>query len=160
MTESSGQNNRFVWDRGIGFLVTDIARLLTTQYNRLVKPTGLTRSQWRMIVQLHRKDGLTQSELATLLTIGKVSVGGLIDRLEHSGWIERREDEHDRRSNRIYLTKQGRDFDSMMIDASQELAKITFKDLTEDEIVIFESLLSGVRQNLLDAEVCEGGQCS
>ena len=68
------QDIRFDWDRGIGFLVTDIARLLTTQYNRLVKPTGLTRSQWRMIVQLHRRDGLSQSELATLLTVGKVSI--------------------------------------------------------------------------------------
>jgi DNA-binding MarR family transcriptional regulator len=151
------QDIRFDWDRGIGFLVTDIARLLTTQYNRLVKPTGLTRSQWRMIVQLHRRDGLSQSELAILLTVGKVSVGGLIDRLEHSGWIERREDQNDRRSNRIYLTKKGRDIDKQMIDASEELAKVIFKDLTEDEILLFESLLTGVRQNLLDAE--EGG-CS
>ena len=43
------------WDRGIGFLVADIARLMTTEYNRLVKPIGLTKSQWRLIVHLHRQ---------------------------------------------------------------------------------------------------------
>ncbi len=143
---------QFDWDRGIGFLVADIARLMTTQYNRLVKPVGLTRSQWRVIVHLHRQDGLTQSELATLLTVGKVSVGGLIDRLEHSGWIERRTDEKDRRSNRIFLTEKGHEVDREMILAGVKLAKQTLNNLTKDESIMLQSLLSAVRGNLLDLE--------
>jgi DNA-binding MarR family transcriptional regulator len=143
---------QFDWDRGIGFLTTDIARLMTTQYNRLAKPVGLTRSQWRVIIHLHRQDGLTQSELATLLTVGKVSIGGLIDRLEHSGWIERRADERDRRSNRIFLTKKGHELDKEMISAGAKLAKQTLKNLTDDESMMLESLLSAVRANLLELE--------
>jgi len=140
------------WDRGIGFLVADIARLMTTHYNRLVKPVGLTRSQWRVIIHLHRQDGLTQSELATLLTVGKVSVGGLIDRLEHSGWIERRTDEKDRRSNRVFLTEKGYEVDKEMISAGVKLAKLTLNNLTKDESVMLQSLLSAVRGNLIDLE--------
>ena len=143
---------QFDWYRGIGFLVTDIARLMTTKYNRLAKPTGLTRAQWRVIIQLHRKDGLTQSELATLLTVGKVSIGGLIDRLEHSGWVERRTNEGDRRSNLIHLTKKGHAVDSKMINAGRKLAKQTLKDLSKDENVLLESLLRAVRDNLLEVE--------
>lgn len=151
-TTQHKNNRQFDWDRGVGFLVTDIARMMTTHYNRLVKPTGLTRAQWRVIIQLHRQDGLSQSELATLLTVGKVSVGGLIDRLEHSGWIERRTDDNDRRSNLIYLTKKGHKVDQDMVTAGKRLAKRSLKDLTRDEIVQLESLLRAVRDNLLQAE--------
>ena len=140
------------WDRGIGFLVADIARLMTTEYNRLVKPIGLTKSQWRLIVHLHRQDGLTQSELANLLAVGKVSVGGLIDRLEQSRWIERRSDAKDRRTNRIYLTKKAHAVDKEIISAGVKLAKQTLKDLTDDESLMLESLLGAVRRNLLELE--------
>ena len=143
---------QFDWDRGIGFLVADITRLMTTQYNRLMKPAGLTRSQWRVIIHLHRQDGLTQSELATLLTVGKVSIGGLIDRLEHSGWIERRTDEKDRRSNRVFLTDKGHEVDKDMVTAGVKLAKQTLNNLTDDERVQLNSLLSAVRNNLLELD--------
>jgi DNA-binding MarR family transcriptional regulator len=143
---------KYDWDQGIGFLVADISRLMTTQYNRLVKPVGLTSSQWRVIIHLHRQDGLTQSELATLLTVGKVSVGGLIDRLEHSGWIERRADEKDRRSNRIFLTEKGHEVDKEMISAGIQLAKQTLNNLTKDESMILQSLLNAVRENLISLE--------
>ena len=143
---------QFDWDRGIGFLVADIARLMTTQYNRMAKPVGLTRSQWRVIIHLHRQDGLTQSELATLLTVGKVSIGGLIDRLEHSGWIERRADEKDRRSKRIFLTRKGHEVDEEMISAGVKLAKQTLHNLNGDERMILESLLTAVRGNLIELE--------
>ncbi|MDP6376565.1 MAG: MarR family transcriptional regulator [Pseudomonadales bacterium] len=142
----------FDWDRGIGFLTADITRLMTTQYNRLVKPMGLTKSQWRVIVHLHRQEGLSQSELAALLAVGKVSVGGLIDRLEQRGWVERRTDEKDRRSNRIFLTNKGRSVDKEMIAAGVKLSKLMLKNLTDDESLMLESLLTAVRDNLLELE--------
>jgi len=145
-------DSQFDWDRGIGFLVADIARLMTTQYNRLAKPVGLTRAQWRVIIHLHRKDGLTQSELAMLLTVGKVSAGGLIERLERSGWIERRVNEQDGRSNRVFLTKKGRAVDKEMISAGAKLEKQAVATLSGDEGVQLESLLRAVRANLLEID--------
>jgi DNA-binding MarR family transcriptional regulator len=153
---------RFDWDRGIGFLVADIARLMTTQYNRQAKPIGLTRAQWRVIVHLHRSDGLTQSELAHLLTVSKVSVGGLIDRLEQSGWLERRANEEDGRSNRIFLTKKGRAVDGEMIAAGVRLEKRAVVDMDVAKRRQLESLLRGVRTNLLamDSEDSSKDRCS
>ena len=81
-----------------------------------------------------------------------MSVGGLIDRLEHNGWIERRTDEKDRRSNRIFLTEKGHEVDREMILAGVKLAKQTLNNLTKDESIMLQSLLSAVRGNLLDLE--------
>ena len=60
-----------------------------------------------ILAHLARQDGMIQSDLAGLLNIGKAALGGLIDRLETSKFIERRPDLTDRRAKRIYLTNLG-----------------------------------------------------
>ncbi len=144
--------DKYQLDHNIGFLVNDISRLITTEYNKIMKPLGLTRAQWRVIVHLHRSDGLTQSDLAELLDVGKVSVGGLIDRLEHSDWVERRDDPQDRRSNRIYLTKKGRAIEKEMEKTGRELTRQTLRDLGSDERAQLVDLLIAVKNNLLRIE--------
>ena len=37
----------------------------------------------------------------------KVAIGGLLDRMESAGFVERRADEHDGRARRVYLTRAG-----------------------------------------------------
>ena len=48
-------------------------------------------------------DGVRQKELATALSIEGPSLVRLLDNLERRGFIERREDETDRRARGIYL---------------------------------------------------------
>jgi MarR family transcriptional regulator for hemolysin len=141
--------DKYQLDHNIGFLVNDISRLMSTEYNKIMKPLGLTRAQWRVVVHLHRADGLTQSELADLLGAGKVSVGGLIDRLEHSGWVERRDDPQDRRSNRVFLTKKGRAIEKEMEKTGRELTHQTLRNLGQDERAHLVDLLIAVKSNLL-----------
>ena len=51
-------------DSSIGFLISDVARLLRRVYDRRVEPLGLTRAQWRVLVHLHRREGVSQTALA------------------------------------------------------------------------------------------------
>lgn len=93
----------------IGFLIHDVSRLRRTAFDQRMKPLGITRSQWWVLsgVSRHGDNGITQSELANVLDMGKVSLGGLIDRLEERGFVERRADPLDRRVNRIQPTQKG-----------------------------------------------------
>jgi len=93
----------------IGFLIHDVSRLRRTAFDQRMKPLGITRSQWWVLsgVSRHGENGITQSELANVLDMGKVSLGGLIDRLEERGFVERRADPLDRRVNRIHPTEKG-----------------------------------------------------
>lgn len=67
-----------------GFLIHDVSRLRRTVFDQRLKPLGITRSQWWVLSNLDRSkdDGFSQIELARLLDIGKVTLGGLISRLE------------------------------------------------------------------------------
>lgn len=93
-------------ERHIGFLISDVARLMRTAFDRRVRRLGLTRSQWLVINRLHRRPGATQSELADMLEVEKATAGRMVDRMEKKGWVVRRPDAADRRVNRLHLTAE------------------------------------------------------
>ena len=93
-------------ERHIGFLISDVARLMRTAFDRRVRRLGLTRSQWLVINRLHRRPGATQSELADMLEVEKATAGRMVDRMEKKGWVVRRPDANDRRVNRLHLTAE------------------------------------------------------
>src|SRR6516165_12163213 len=88
-----------------GFLVHDVSRLRRVALDRELKPLGVTRSQWWVLTFLSRRDGMTQTALALDLDLTKVAIGGLLDRMEGAGFIERRADRNDGRARRVYLTR-------------------------------------------------------
>src|SRR5712692_3404163 len=91
-------------ERHIGFLISDVARLMRTAFDRRVRRLGLTRSQWLVINRLHRHPGITQSELAEMLEVEKATAGRILDRMELKGWVVRSADAADRRVNRLHLS--------------------------------------------------------
>ena len=143
---------RYEFDRNIGFLVNDLSRLITSKYNRIMKPASLTRTQWRVIVHLHRNDGLTQSQLAGLLVVGKATVDGLVNRLEEENWVERRGDINDPRQNHIFLSQKGRDLGEEMIAQGRELTEQAMANLTKEEREQLIQLLGRVKASLLSIE--------
>src|ERR1700747_2417675 len=80
-----------------GFLIHDVSRLRRIVVDRSLKPLGITRSQWWVLAFLSRRDGMTQTALATDLDLTKVAIGGLLDRMEDAGFVERRADRNDGR---------------------------------------------------------------
>ena len=93
-------------ERHIGFLISDVARLMRTAFDRRVRRLGLTRSQWLVINRLYRRPGATQSELAEMLEVEKATAGRMVDRMEKKGWVARHPDASDRRVNRLHLTAE------------------------------------------------------
>jgi MarR family transcriptional regulator for hemolysin len=95
-------------DEYIGYVLSDMARLMRTVFNRRVRNIGLTRAQWLVLTRLYRRPGASQTELADMLEIDRASAGRIVDRMEKGGWVERRPDKGDRRINRLHLTDEAR----------------------------------------------------
>ena len=91
-------------DGYIGYMLSDVARLIRTVFDRRVRDMGLTRGQWLVLTRVYRRPGVSQTELADMLEIDRASAGRMIDRMEKNGWVERRPDNGDRRINRLHLT--------------------------------------------------------
>jgi len=136
-------------DSSIGFLISDVSRLLRRVYDRRVEPLGLTRSQWRVLVHVYRREGGSQTALAQILEIEKPTLGKLVDRLEQKGWVERRVKERDQRARRLVITERARP----LIDQMEELAEAVHADaldgVADDDTDQLHDTLLAVKSNLL-----------
>ena len=90
----------------IGVVISDVARLLRTEFDRRVRRLGITRAQWLVLTRLHRRPGASHSELAEMMEVEKATAGRMIDRLVANGWVERRSEPGDKRVKRVYLTPE------------------------------------------------------
>jgi MarR family transcriptional regulator, transcriptional regulator for hemolysin len=136
----------------IGFLVHDVSRMRRTLFDQAVKPLGITRAQWWALANLSRQEteGMIQSDLARLLDVGKVTIGGLIDRLEASGLVERRPDPVDRRIKRIFITNGGYEVIEQMKTVGRDLNAIILKGIPLDEVHVAEEVMHRMKDNLRD----------
>jgi DNA-binding MarR family transcriptional regulator len=91
-----------------------------------------------------------QTELAKVLDIGKVALGGLLDRLEANGYVARKADPTDRRAKRIEMTAAGRSLLSLMQERATSLNQDTMRGMTNEEILVAEDILHRMKLRLIE----------
>ena len=132
----------------IGYSITDVGRLLRTVFERRVRAVGLTRAQWLVIARVHRRPGLSQSEVADLLEIEKASAGRLVDRMEAKGWLRRRDDANDRRVNRLHLTPEANRLHAAIWPIAEATVDEALGDLSEKERRALTGFMTRVKSKL------------
>lgn len=88
----------------LGFLMSDVSRLMRRRFDERARRSGATGPQWRTLKLLERNPGLNQGQLAELLEVEPITCSRMIDRLQEAGLVERRPDPADRRAWRLHLT--------------------------------------------------------
>lgn len=143
-----------------GFLIHDVSRLRRIVVDRALKPLGITRSQWWVLAFLSRRDGMTQTALAADLDLTKVAIGGLIDRMETGGFVERRSDERDARARRVFLTRAGQKLVATIRENVDTVETDILTVVTEDELDEAARVLVKIKGRLLEivGGDVEGGQ--
>ncbi|GGA51686.1 MarR family winged helix-turn-helix transcriptional regulator [Sphingomonas psychrolutea] len=131
-----------------GFLVHDVSRLRRVVVDRALKPVGITRSQWWILAFLSRRDGMTQTALAADLDLTKVAIGGLLDRMEGSGYVERRSDQRDGRIKRVYLTSSGAKFLSTIRSNVQDVEQDIMAGVSDNALQVTADTLILIKRNL------------
>lgn len=88
---------------GLGFVMSDLSRLMRREFALRLGDGPLTMAQARALVFVAHHEGVRQVELAELLDVQPITLARLIDQLAESGLVERRADPADRRAYRIHL---------------------------------------------------------
>ncbi|WP_233270589.1 MarR family winged helix-turn-helix transcriptional regulator [Chachezhania sediminis] len=126
----------------------DIARFRAILFDAMLKPHDMTMSQGWVLVHLVRENGLRQSELADRLEVATVTTSKLIDRLEARGYVERRSDPNDRRSNRVYATPQAKQLVKILTKTIFEVDEIANAGIPEKDLATTLRVLALMRTNL------------
>lgn len=110
--------------------------------------TDLIPSHGNILTALYQNDGkLTMKEIAKRIGKDKSTVTPLVKKLLNLGYIERRKCEKDKRITYIILTDKGREIESKYKNISKEVYKTAYKGFSQEEKVIFLSLLKKMNTN-------------
>ncbi|WP_375688310.1 MarR family winged helix-turn-helix transcriptional regulator [Pseudooceanicola sp. LIPI14-2-Ac024] len=129
----------------------DIARFRAILFDSLLKPHDMTMSQGWVLVHLVRENGLRQSDLADRMDVATVTISKLIDRLEARGYVERRSDPEDRRSNRVYALAPAKDVVKVMTRTIFDVDEMANRGIPEKDLQVALRVLRQMKDNLKDA---------
>ena len=132
-----------------GLLVARLSRRLRQAVDAEMRLIGLTEATWRPLIYLRSlADGVRQKELATAMSIEGPSLVRLLDSLERRGFIERREDENDRRARGIHLTRAGRDLAVRAARIGNSLQKRLLDSVPANDLEICERVLETLEREI------------
>lgn len=83
-------------------------------FREKLEPYDLTPPQFAVLAILWQQEGLSQTRLCALSNMDRTTLGGVIDRLEKQGLVERKDDPDDRRAYLIFLTPKGMGFQTTL----------------------------------------------
>ena len=141
------------FEHSFGFILTDITRLARREFDRRVRPLGLTRAQWMLLYYVARTPGSTQVELADVLQVGKISVGQQAARLLRGKWIVRRDHGEDRRAYRIFLSAKAERMVARLAMEASRMRADYMRGLTAARQTALVDALLHIKANLLRMDV-------
>ncbi|KKW70672.1 MarR family winged helix-turn-helix transcriptional regulator [Lactococcus cremoris] len=101
--------------------------------SKQMKKRGNRNGAQGLLVELWNKDGLTNAEIAELLDIKPSSVTAQVKQLEEAEMVIRKQDENDKRVNRIFLTEKGREAQETRDTMHNDISETIFGNLTDEE---------------------------
>lgn len=136
----------------LGFLLSDVSRLLRRRFDERARASGASVAQWRVLKILLRTPGLNQGQLAELLEVEPITACRMIDRLEESGFVERRRDPADRRAWRIHLTEKAGPVLEELHVLGADLIEETLQGFSTRQREELIAALEGLRANLTSVQ--------
>jgi len=92
-----------------GFLIRRLNQIATSVFQDRMQALGvnLTPVQFAALASLRDNPGIDQATLAGLIAYDRVTIGGVVDRLQTKGLVARTISESDRRARCLTLTEAG-----------------------------------------------------
>jgi len=138
-------------------LLGRVCRLHHARIHEGFEGLGLYRGQPPVLHFLWEQDGMTHSELAERLHVTPSTITKMINRMEKSGFVERRADAKDHRVSRVYLTDEGRAVQGEVKEVWRAIESETFEGFTLEERVLLRRFLMQIRDNLTSVTGDEHG---
>jgi DNA-binding MarR family transcriptional regulator len=133
-------------EKSVGFLLSKAYQRACAIFKEEFDSYDLTPQQFGLLAFLWIEDGLSQAELSIRSQIDRTTMGGIVDRLEKEGLVERIIHPDDRRAFQVFLTEQGKALeDELCAVASRVLVKVN-SPLTNEEQSTLVRLLEKIRR--------------
>ena len=137
-----------------GHLIRRLHQHATHVFQVRTKEAGLdlTPVQFAAMDAVASSPGIEQASIAAQIAYDRATIGGVIDRLEQKGWIERTVSPRDRRAREITLTPAGHDILNRAIPVVSALQADILPGLGEPELSHFRDIAETAARNIDDGK--------
>jgi DNA-binding MarR family transcriptional regulator len=116
----------------------------TRSIDRVLADMGLGRAHHRALYFIARKPGLTVSDLLSLLSITKQSLGRVLNELAERDLVDTKPGDRDRRQRLLTLTQAGTTLETELFDAGRERMSRAYARAGQQAVSGFWSVLEGL----------------
>jgi DNA-binding MarR family transcriptional regulator len=135
-----------------------IARALDSISNIEFKDYDLTKGQYLYLVRICENPGIIQEKLAEMIKVDRTTAARAIIKLEMNGFIEKKNDEHNKKIKKIFPTKKGESVIPFIKRENDHSNSAALAGFSEREAETILHLLQRVRKNIeIDWEFVKKG---
>ncbi len=134
-----------------GFLTSQNKHMGDRIFEKMLRESGVeafSGAQGRIVYVLWENGTLSISEICKLTSLANSTMTTMLDQMEKSGIIIRERSRENRRQIMISLTDKARLYKQEYDDISERMTELTYKGFTEEEIQLYEGMLSRIKTNL------------
>ncbi|MBM7601038.1 DNA-binding MarR family transcriptional regulator [Virgibacillus halotolerans] len=125
-----------------------IARALDSISNIEFRAYDLTKGQYLYIVRICENPGIIQEKLAEMIKVDRTTAARAIKKLETNGFIEKKEDKHNKKIKKLFPTEKGENVYPFIKRENDYSNLVALEGLSEREAEILFNLLQSVRTNI------------
>jgi|GEM_PF-212513 transcriptional regulator marR len=128
----------------LGYKLITLLENMRSYTKQPLAEIGITHGHFITLIYISENEGVTQAKLAEIHRKDRNIVGRNIDALEKQNFVIRKRGVTDRRSFTLHLTEVGREVLSTYSSLLNTAEKEVLKNLTEEEISTFFTLLNKI----------------
>lgn len=139
-----------------GTLISQVHQVSGRIWNKILRDNNmadLEGARGRVIFALWGMEEVPIKTLCEKTSLDKSTLTGIINRLVRDGYVEKKQDETDRRNTLITLTGKQNQFLDKIDNVSLQMNEIFYKGFSDDEITLFDSMLDRILKNCKNEEM-------
>jgi DNA-binding MarR family transcriptional regulator len=125
-----------------------IARALDSISNIEFKEYDLTKGQYLYLVRICENPGIIQEKLAEMIKVDRTTAARAIQKLEMNGFIEKKEDQHNKKIKKLFPTEKGKNVYPFIKRENDYSNSVALEGFSEREVETIFNLLQRVRKNI------------
>ncbi|WP_353856206.1 MarR family winged helix-turn-helix transcriptional regulator [Bacillus sp. Bos-x628] len=125
-----------------------IARALDSISNIEFKEYELTKGQYLYLVRICENPGIIQEKLAEMIKIDRTTAARAIKKLEMNGFIEKKEDAHNKKIKKLFPTEKGVNVYPFIKRENDYSNIMALKGFSEKEAETIFNFLQRIRKNV------------
>jgi len=136
-----------------------IARALDSISNIEFKEFDLTKGQYLYLVRICENPGIIQEKIAEMIKVDRTTAARAIKKLEMNGFIEKKEDEQNKKIKKLFPTEKGNMIYPYIRKENDYSNQVALEGFSKQEIELIYHLLHRVRRNIeVDWEMVKKGK--